>query len=452
MDIGHWSFLPVILSAGRPRTNAILITSALTGLMLTAEILSIGDELTSGQRLDTNSQWLSQRLGEIGVRVLYHTTVADDLDANIRVFRQAIERADVVIATGGLGPTADDLTRDALAAVTGKPLVLHEESLRHIQQLFAQRGREMPPRNVVQATFPEDSRPIFNPHGTAPGIDMPIARKVGDSEPDSGAQCRFFALPGVPAEMIEMWPAVRDAILHLSPSQHVIRHRRIQCFGVGESDLERRLPDLIRRGREPSVGITVSGATITLRITAAGPTPEACEALMAPTLATIYECLGPLVFGEEEDELHHAVARLLAKRAQSLAVVEWGTAGLITHWLGETMTSPAFIAGIVVSDPASAARLLHVQPQSLASLPSCSTAMAEALAAAGRDLLQADYTLAVSDFPHASATGDEDRFHIALATASDIVMQAPRFSIHPSIVTILAAKRALDLLRLTLLK
>src|ERR1044072_8857053 len=101
-----------------------------------AEVISIGDELTSGQRLDTNSQWLSERLGELGVAVVYHTTVADDLDANVRVFRQAVERADIVVATGGLGPTADDLTRDALALVSGTKLVLDEASLAHIRGLF----------------------------------------------------------------------------------------------------------------------------------------------------------------------------------------------------------------------------------------------------------------------------------------------------------------------------
>src|SRR5436190_2019355 len=172
-----------------------------------AEVISIGDELTSGQRLDTNSQWLSQRLGELGVETVYHTTVADDLEANVRVFAAAIERTDVVVATGGLGPTADDLTREALAAAAGRELV-------------------------------SDAR--------------------------------------------------------------IIRHRRIKCFGVGESDLEQMLPDLIRRGRTPSVGITVHEATITLRITVEGADDAECRAAMEPTARTIYDCLGNLVFGEED--------------------------------------------------------------------------------------------------------------------------------------------------------
>src|SRR5690348_1990049 len=119
-----------------------------------AEIISIGDEMTSGQRLDTNSQWLSVRLGELGMPVKFHTTVADDLQANVDVFRLAAERADLLIATGGLGPTADDLTRDAIAAVAGVELVFDPAAMAHIESLFARRKRAMPERNRVQAMFP----------------------------------------------------------------------------------------------------------------------------------------------------------------------------------------------------------------------------------------------------------------------------------------------------------
>src|SRR3954469_19709689 len=126
-----------------------------------AEIISIGDELTTGQRLDTNSQWLAERLLEIGVPVAFHTTVGDQLGDNVLVFRQACERADVVVGTGGPGPAADDLTRQALADLAGVPLVQDDASLAHIKALFASRKREMPPTNVVQAMFPQGSRAIF---------------------------------------------------------------------------------------------------------------------------------------------------------------------------------------------------------------------------------------------------------------------------------------------------
>src|SRR5262249_32538010 len=168
--------------------------SRLPAYPMRAEIISIGDELTSGQRLDTNSQWLSERLGEIGIPVAFHTTVGDDLENNILVFKTAIDRADIVIATGGLGPTADDLTRDALAAAAGVELYEDGGALDHIRSLFARRKREMPERNKLQAQFPRGSRVVPNPDGTAPGIDLTVPRSCGRG-------CRVVALPGGPAEM-----------------------------------------------------------------------------------------------------------------------------------------------------------------------------------------------------------------------------------------------------------
>ncbi len=141
-----------------------------------AEIIALGDELTSGQRLDTNSQWLSQQLADLGVQAFLHTTVGDDLEAGTEVFRQAVQREDVILSTGGLGPTADDLTRDCLAQACGVELVRDEAVLEQIRALFARRGREMPERNVVQAMFPRGSRVIANPNGTAPGIDIEVPR------------------------------------------------------------------------------------------------------------------------------------------------------------------------------------------------------------------------------------------------------------------------------------
>src|SRR5437899_7291788 len=139
---------------------------------MNAEIISIGSELTSGQNLDTNARWLSQRLAEIGIPVGWHTTVADDLADNVEAFGIAARRAGLVLLTGGLGPTQDDLTREALAQLAGVELVLHEESLAQIQHMFTSRRRAMPERNRVQALFPANAEPIANARGTAPGIWM----------------------------------------------------------------------------------------------------------------------------------------------------------------------------------------------------------------------------------------------------------------------------------------
>src|SRR4051812_42442164 len=356
-----------------------------------AEVISIGDELTSGQRLDTNSQWLSERLGELGIPVGFHTTVADDLESNVAVFRTAIDRAELVVATGGLGPTADDLTRDAIAAAAGVELYEDAAALAHIRNLFSRRKREMPERNKLQAQFPRGSRVVPNPDGTAPGIDLTVPRSCGPA-------CRVIALPGVPAEMFAMWnETIAPALTAGQLEKRVICHRRIKCFGVGESDLEAMLPDMIRRKREPLVGITVSGATITLRITTSGPSESACRKVIEPTVGQIREILGVLVFGEEDDELEHAVVRLLKDRGRSVAVAEWATDGLVSQWLADAAgESNCVRMGIVVRDTSALNTLFQIK---LLADSVATPEAASALANAARQITRADYGLGIAAFP-----------------------------------------------------
>jgi nicotinamide-nucleotide amidase len=410
-----------------------------------AEIISIGDELTTGQRLDTNSQWLAERLLEIGVPVAFHTTVGDQLEDNVRVFAQAIARADIVVATGGLGPTADDLTRQALADLAKVPLVQNDETLAHIAALFARRKRAMPPANIIQAQFPQGSKPIANAHGTAPGIDLTIPRP-GQSP------ARIFAVPGVPAEMKEMWAgSVAPAIREQLGIRKTIAHHRIKCFGVGESDLEMMLPDLIARQRYPLVGITVSQATITLRITAKGESREAAREAMQPTIDTIQKCLGTLIFGQEEDELQHSVLRLLEERGQTLAIVEWGTDGLLSHWLSECDTSGRFKSGLVLANQHGLALLQSFQKLGAAA----ETPDSDPITFMAREGLKqpgTDFVLAVG--PHGSAdsaTMAPANVIYALAHAQGVVRRETPFAGHPEILRPRLAKQALNLLRLHLL-
>jgi nicotinamide-nucleotide amidase len=413
-----------------------------------AEVIAIGDELTSGQRLDTNSQWISRRLADLGIRVLYHTTVGDELAANVGVFRHAVDRADLVISTGGLGPTADDLTREAIAQAIGAELILKQEAVEHIKRLFARFGRAMPERNVVQAMFPNGSRMIPNPNGTAPGIDTDISRA-------SQKPARLFALPGVPGEMRDMWEAtVEPAIVtSLGPDRRFIRHRVINCFGAGESDVERMLPDLVRRGRTPRVGITASKADIMLRITAEGSTPEACGELMEPTAAIIRECLGKLVFGEDEDQLQDVVIRMLKQRQQTLATVECDSGGVLAQWLSEAdPDGDTYLGGFVARHSAAMAEAAGMERAQFLEGAVEPRTLVQEMAIHCRQQHVADYALALGPFPDSDDDEPTSRkFHFALASPAGATAKSARFAGHPDIRKPRAVKQALNLLRLDLL-
>jgi nicotinamide-nucleotide amidase len=414
-----------------------------------AEIIAIGDELTTGQRLDTNSQWLAERLTECGVEVAFHTTIGDNLADNVAAFQAAVRRVEVVVVTGGLGPTADDLTREALAAMAGVGLVRDEASLKHIRALFASRGRSMPERNAIQADFPAGATPIPNEYGTAPGIDLRL-------EPATGPPCAVFALPGVPAEMKPMWAAyVAPVIESLQPARQIIRHHRIKCFGVGESQLEAMLPDIIRRGREPIVGITVSDATITLRITAAGQDEAACRRLIEPTAATIRECLSTLVFGEGDDELEHVVSRFLREQGKTLAVAEWATGGLVEDWLHAAAPQDAeFLAvGITANSLKQLSQVLGLSAEQAAQLATASShdsAVATLAAEGVRRLADADFGLAIAAFPP-DVDAQDARVHVSIATRERTRRLRFGCASHPAIRRARTAKQALNALRLLLL-
>lgn len=390
-----------------------------------AEILAIGDELTSGQRLDTNTQWLSQQLEDLGIEVRFHTTIGDDLAANVQAFRIALSRASLVIATGGLGPTDDDLTRQALAEATGTELELDGESLEHIERRFSMRGRQMPPKNQIQAMFPQGSRVIPNPNGTAPGIDL-----AWTSE---GHTSRFIALPGVPAEMKEMWQAtVAPSLAGQGTVRKIIRHHVVKCFGVGESHMEALLPDLIKRGREPRVGITVHQATISLRITATGESAKQCEAAIADTVQQIHTAVGDLVFGEGEEELQDVVVRQLHEQKKTLATVESSTAGMLAFWLGSVdELRTALAAGSILP----LGELITKE-------------QVEQAAVASRESNQTDYALVLGTFCDADSA---DQYAIALAGPGGVESITSGLAGHPEIWGPRMAKQGLDLLRKKLL-
>ena len=408
---------------------------------LNAEIISIGDEMIRGARLDTNTQWLSRRLAEIGVDVQFHTTVGDTLSHNTDVFRIAMRRADVVLATGGLGPTRDDLTREAVAEALGRPLTLDPESLKHIENMFSQRGREMPERNQVQAMFPVGTQPVHNPQGTAPGIDAIYTR-------EDGTQSRVFALPGVPAEMKTMFDqSVVPTVLEGGVSRQHIRHLVMKFFGVGESDMEQRLGEMISRDRQPRVGITVSSATISLRISALADSVEKCEELIAATRIEILDRVGDLHFGDGESfEQQNAVDEHLRRSGGRLAIIELGQAAPLGNWFAALGESPAFAGGLSLGSLVDLARITDVKIDDAKD-----KTLAECLAVISQRF-KADWILIVDAYPMLAS--DQDRIQPPEETtftirdpSGNLHHHSSRLGGHPSIVHPRIAKAALMVLR-----
>ena len=412
-----------------------------------ADIIAVGTELTAGTKLDTNSQWLSLELAEIGIEVLAHQTIADDLDAMVEAVRTAAERSEIVLITGGLGPTLDDLTREALAKFAKVDLVRHEPSLEHVKSIFAKRNRPMPERNVMQAMFPGGSDPLPNPRGTAPGIWMTHQRA-------DGSLSRIAAMPGVPSEMKQMF---RQQVLpRLDGSGQVIRRARINLFGVGESQAEETLGDLTARGRDPDVGITVHEATITLRITAAASSVDECVQKIEKTREAVLNRMGTLVFGVEDEELEHALVRLLKLRRASLSTAESGTGGLLAHRLtGVPGFESCYMGGVVVPTNVAKRELVSVDPMLIRQYGPISEEVALAIAKGCRQRFGTHFALAVTEWPE-FAPDDP----LAPVPASFVALAGPKHSQvekvqhfgDPAIAKSRTAKVAMNLLRLHLIE
>ena len=412
-----------------------------------AEIIAIGTELTSGAKLDTNSQWLSLELAEVGISVQYHLTVADDLEGMIAVLRSAINRSNIVFITGGLGPTLDDLTRQALAGLMQAELVLHEPSLEFIKSMFAHRQREIPQRTVIQAMFPEGSEPIRNPRGTAPGIWVEHSRKGQDTP------CLVVAMPGVPSEMKHMFQ--QEVLPRLPTGGRVIRQARVHCFGLGESTAEEMLGELTARGRDPEVGITIHEATITLRITVDGPTAANCTEKISATKATIHQIMGDYVFGEEDDELEHVVIRMLNQRGLTLCTAESGTGGLLAHRLTEVPDfENCYLGGVVAPTEKTKRELLRVDPKSLITAGPISSQVAGEMAKGCRRSFGSEFALAITEYPRYNPEDtqtDLPKAFIALAGNGLLQVDEHMLVGDPAISKSRAAKAALNMLRLHLM-
>ncbi len=411
--------------------------------MQTASIVSIGTELTLGQTVDTNSAWIAARLAALGVRAERHVTVPDELLPICEALTSAAQASDVLIVTGGLGPTDDDLTRVALATASGEALVFDAAGFEQIRAYFAQRNRRMPEPNRAQAMRPRGAAAIANTCGTAPGLAMTLL----------GRPC--FALPGVPFEMKAMFDRDVAPALAAAARGGVLRTCTIRTFGMGESAIGERLADLMQRGRNPELGTTAALGIISVRINATAATRERADALLTHTRQVVESRLGAVVFGYGEDTLSSAVGRLLADKRMTVSTAESCTGGLIAKELTDIPGSSAYMLGGVVCYSNEAKRaLVGVEEGMLAEHGAVSAPVASALAQGCRARFDSDLAISVTGVAGPGGGSVEKPVglvYIGLATRDAVTVHEQRFGQLPrDVIRLRTAHVALNSVRLTL--
>jgi len=375
-----------------------------------AEIVAVGTELLLGQIADTNARWMSERLADAGIDVTNHQAVGDNLDRIVEALRLAAGRADVVLVSGGLGPTEDDITRDAIAAFAGQPLVFHEELETMLREKFRRWSTTgaMPKSNRRQAYVPQGARWIVPDRGTAPGLALRV----------DGT--RMYAVPGVPDEMQEMIGGTIVPELRALAGGDVIVSRVLRCAGMGESAVAERLADLFASSINPTIAYLASMGEVKVRITAKGSSRGDAEARADPVVAEVRARLGDVVFSADDETLEQAVLRLLNARSRTLACAESLTGGGVGSRLTAVPgASASFVGSAVVYTAEAKGRVLGV-PADVLAAGTVTEACALAMATGARDVYGADVALALTGAagpePHDGAA--PGTIWVALADAS----------------------------------
>jgi nicotinamide-nucleotide amidase len=348
-----------------------------------AEILSVGTELLLGQIVDTNANYLAQQLALLGIDLYYISQVGDNFGRLTETIGRALGRSDLVVITGGVGPTEDDLTREAIAAVLGEEMVVQPELEAQLRAFFARRGRPMPERNVKQATLIPSARVLPNPIGTAPGWFVEKDGKV------------IVAMPGVPHEMRKMWEEQALPLLRPFTGGQVIASRTLKLYGIGESHAEEEVRDLIR-STNPTLATYAKPDGVHLRLTAKAPSVAAAQALLDPFEAAVRARVGQYVYGYEQDSLAAVVGRLLQERGLTLATMESCTGGLLANLVTDVPGSSAYFRGGLVAYSAELKAAFGVDPAVIAAHGTVAEETARAMARAARERLGADVGLATT--------------------------------------------------------
>ena len=356
---------------------------AKTNTIESAEIVAVGTELLLGDLVDTNTAWLSSRLASLGVPIYRHTTVGDNKQRIVAALLEAAARADLVITTGGLGPTSDDLTNECLALAAGCEMVEYPEAKEHVDEMFARFGREPTPSNYKQALFPKGARLIPNPLGTAMGVLLELDGSL------------IATLPGVPGEMKKMFEETLEPLIK-EHSEGSIVSRTLWFTGLGESALAEKVQDFLDAS-DPTVAPLASQGKVRLRVTARAATPEEAEEKIGLVAEEILSRLKEYYFGEDDETLEGAVGKLLTEQGATLALAESCTGGLLAKRMTDRAGSSAYLMeGLVTYSNEAKERLLGVPNALLVEHGAVSEPVARAMAEGVREAAGTDYGLSVT--------------------------------------------------------
>ncbi len=405
-----------------------------------AEILSIGTELLLGHITDTNAPYLAQQLAALGIDLYFVSTVGDNQARIVSTMRRAWERADLIITTGGLGPTEDDLTRESIAELLGEEMRVVPELEAELRAFFQGRGVAMPERNIKQATLIPSARPLLNPVGTAPGWW---------TERDGHI---IVSMPGVPHEMMRMW--THEAVPLLRPrTGAVLFTRMLRVAGLGESAVEQRLDSLLQSSN-PTIATYARRDAVDVRVTAKAATEPEARELVAAMEAQAREMLGSYIFGVNEETLQSVLGALLLEKGWTLGAMESCTGGLFASTITDAAGSSDYFRGGLVSYSTEMKAAWGVSRETLAAHGAISIETARAMASAARARLGVDVGVGITGVagPSEQEGKPVGTVHIAVESPEGVATASPNLSSRSRVeVKWRATLAALNLARLHLL-
>jgi nicotinamide-nucleotide amidase len=416
--------------------------------MLKAEIIAVGSELLTPDRTDTNSLWLTEKLNEIGIEVIAKSIIGDDEERLEKCFRAALEESDLVISTGGLGPTEDDVTRQVAARAVDRALILDEAVLEEIKKRFLHWGREMPETNKRQAFVIDGGEVLENPNGSAPGVYLAFEHKSGGKA--------LAILPGPPREMKPMFEnQVLPRILEKAGKVKA-RRRVLKVSGMGESAVDELISPVYKEYANVQTTILFNKSEIEVHLAARSESEDECERILAELTARVKEKLGIALYSESGESLEAVVGRMLRDAGKTVALAESCTGGLIAERLTDVPGSSAyFMEGAVTYSNEAKMRTLNVPPELLDQHGAVSAETAEAMARGIRERAGTDYGISVTGVAGPGGGTEEKPVGLVYLGCADetgvkalrLMMPGDRFLIRWR-----SSQAALDLLRRRMLK